>query len=78
MAALFNAERTHGPNRLLFAVNPHLESVKILLDEISAECWTQISNHERFVLKGLDDGCFEFTGNALVLPELSCGLWVEN
>ena len=77
VAALFNAERTQGPHRLLFAVNPHLESVKIKLEGISAECWTQISDHEHFVLKGLEGGRFEFTSNALVLPQLSCGLWVE-
>ena len=77
VAALINAEHSHGTQRLLFAVNPYLKSVKIELEGIRAENWTQIADHERFVLKGLEGGRFEFSDNALVLPELSCGLWVE-
>ena len=78
VAALYNADYSLGQMRLLFAVNPHLESVEIRLEGITTERLTQLADHERFAVEGLKCDKFEIDGSILAMPELSCGLWVED
>jgi pullulanase len=43
-----------GPRRLLFAVNPHHETVHIWLGDLQPCHWRQLADHERFDAPGLD------------------------
>jgi pullulanase len=75
LAVVYNADYSNGNTRLLFAVNPHTEGVRIDMHEHNAEDWVQWANHECF-----DDNGFKtnmFNEHTIELPPLSCGLWTE-
>jgi pullulanase len=63
--------------RLLFAVNPHHETIPIGLGGLPLGHWTQIADPERFEEAGLECALIPHGPQGLELPPLSCGLWVE-
>ncbi len=76
-AVLYNADRSQGPARLLFAVNPTLDDVSVPLGgALPAAPWRQLADHEHFFPAGGDD-----TGQPvepdLFVPALGCGLWLS-
>ena len=76
LAIIYNADRSQGPERLLFAINPAIHDVSIPLDAESAgRSWRQIADHERFSSNGLR-GMPQPIEQDLYLPALSCGLWI--
>jgi pullulanase/glycogen debranching enzyme len=75
LAAIYNADRSAGPVRLLFAVNPTTEEVALPLGEESAGSWRQLADRDRFLPSG--EGRPGPLGPGLVLPPLGCGLWVS-
>lgn len=77
IAVLFNADWSQGVGRLLFAVNPHHETVQITLNDLPLEHWRQIADQERFEVAGLDCALIQCIQQRLELPPMSCGLWVE-
>nr|VFK58341.1 MAG: Pullulanase/glycogen debranching enzyme [Candidatus Kentron sp. TUN] len=77
-AIQYNADKSHGPTGLLFAVNPHRAAMHVHIGgELDLSRWKQIADHERFEERGLRTMCFSFEGGILTLPPLSCGLWEE-
>jgi pullulanase len=77
LAVLFNADRSRGSERLLFAVNPHHESVHIDLGDLPLSQWKQLADHERFEASGLECALLPYAHRRLELPPLTCGLWAE-
>ncbi len=77
LAALFNADHSQGPRRLLFAVNPHHETVHIPLGDLQLCHWRQLADHERFDASGLGCALLPCVHQRLELPPLTCGLWEE-
>ena len=77
LAALFNADHSRGPGRLLFAVNPHHEPVHIGLGDLRLAHWKQIADHERFDAAGLECALLPIAHRRIELPPLTCGLWQE-
>jgi len=77
LAVLFNADRSQGPRRLLFAVNPHHATTHIGLGELRLAGWRQLADHERFDPDGLECARLPCVHSRLELPPLSCGLWEE-
>ncbi|MFZ0255707.1 MAG: alpha-amylase family glycosyl hydrolase [Gammaproteobacteria bacterium] len=75
MAVLFNADYSKGQHRLLFAINPHHETVHLSLEDIDVTQWRQLADHERFEPGGLTSARLPCTGGRLELPPLSCALW---
>ena len=76
-AALYNADRSLGPARLLFAINPTLGDITIPLgDEIAAGGWRQHADHERFYSAAWH-GAHAPVEAELFVPALGCGLWVS-
>ena len=77
LAALYNADYSQGPFRLLFAINPTLGDVLIPLPaDISAAHWHQLADHERF-LPSPAHGATLPVETDLFLSPLSCALWVN-
>jgi hypothetical protein len=77
LALLYNADRSQGPEHLLFAVNPTLQDVTIPLDaETVARAWRQMADHERFFADGMH-GMSQPVEPELFLPALGCGLWIS-
>ena len=77
LAVLFNADRSRGSSRLLFAVNPHHTSVHIGLGDLRLTDWKQLADHERFEPAGLECALLPCIHGRLELPPITCGLWEE-
>ena len=76
-AAVYNADLSQGPRRLLFAVNPTLGDVMIPMgDGISAGHWHQLADQERFFGSRARDTAQRITSD-LFVPALGCGLWLS-
>ena len=75
-AALYNADGSQGPQRLLFAVNPTLEDVEIPLGDIADAGWRQLADHERFFAAEDHEPTLPVEA-ALFVPALGCGLWTS-
>lgn len=76
LVCIYNADRSRGPERLLFAVNPDLSPRLCFLGEWKGE-WTQLADRDRFW--GLDPAPLrnDLSGE-IALPPLGCGLWVSS
>jgi pullulanase/glycogen debranching enzyme len=75
-ATLYNADRSLGEQRLLFAINPTLADATLALGpELSAGRWRQLADAERF-FGPARHGEVRALEPELYLPALSCGLWV--
>lgn len=76
IAALYNADGSHGDKRLLFAINPTLESCRMPLPAGATEhSWVQIADHERVDPGGLSLATLPIQENSIHMPALTCGLW---
>nr|VFK45010.1 MAG: Pullulanase/glycogen debranching enzyme [Candidatus Kentron sp. TC]VFK60292.1 MAG: Pullulanase/glycogen debranching enzyme [Candidatus Kentron sp. TC] len=77
-AIQYNADKSHGPVSLLFAINPHKETMHIHIGgELDLLRWKQLADHERFEERGISTMRFALEAGILTLPPLSCGLWEE-
>lgn len=77
---VFNAAGLHACPRLFLAVNPHLEAAHLPMGELAdldLDSWKLIADTERVDPRGLVDARPPSSGNALVLPPLSCALFAE-
>ena len=75
--AIFNADQSQGSLRLLFAINPTLQDVKIPLDDAAQAPWRQLADHDRFFSSG-NHGPARPVEAALFMPALGCGLWMAD
>jgi pullulanase/glycogen debranching enzyme len=76
LAVIYNADRSQGATRLLFAINPTNTDVFIKIDEETvALTWRHLANHERF-FSPVGPGATEPVTADLFVPTLGCGLWV--
>lgn len=75
---LYNADRSRGRSRLLFAINPTLNDVTVPLgEELPASGrWRQLADGERFFGEEASVGGQPVEAE-LFVPGLSCGLWVS-
>jgi len=75
---VYNADRSQGPSRLLFAVNPTLADATVILDaEFSTAAWREIADHEHFFTARSAETT-QPVEEELFIPPLSCGLWMES
>jgi pullulanase len=74
-ATLYNADRSQGRLRLLFAANPTLQDAEIPVGAAAHANWRQLADHERFFQAG-DHEPSRPVEEALFVPALSCGLWM--
>ncbi len=75
LAALYNADGSRGPRKLLFAVNPETEPLRMSLGDWSG-AWTQLADHDRFWGEELEPLRVDLT-DELLLPPLGTGLWIS-
>jgi pullulanase len=76
LGALYNADRSDGSARLLFAINPGLHDANLSVGQEVAGLghWRQLADHERFYFPG--HSALRPVEANLLLPPLSCGLWM--
>ncbi|MDG2255426.1 MAG: hypothetical protein P8L49_10750, partial [Opitutaceae bacterium] len=73
---LYNADRSQGQQRLLFAVNPDLFPRSLSIADWKGS-WTQLADRDRFW--GLDPEALQSDAkDEIVLPPVGCGLWLAN
>jgi pullulanase len=76
-ATVYNADRSLGAQRLLFAINPTLNDALIPVGaELAGLKWRQLADHERFFPAGRTHHS-EAVEAELFMPALGCGLWLE-
>ncbi|MGH8020654.1 MAG: alpha-amylase family glycosyl hydrolase [Opitutaceae bacterium] len=75
IAAVYNANGSLGPARVLFAINPHPHDVAITIGEFAGYAWRQVADHEHFFAEPDENNELVADGRVTV-PELGCGLWV--
>jgi pullulanase len=76
-AVLYNADRSQGVTRLLFAVNPTAADTTIpLADGLSEAEWRQLADHEQF-FNPARPAIGQPVEAELFVPALGCGLWVS-
>ncbi len=79
-AVIYNADRSQGAARLLFAVNPTLGDVTLSIgDEVAGDlsgAWAQLADHERFFASE-GHGATLPVESELFVPALGCGLWLS-
>ncbi|MEI6108044.1 MAG: alpha-amylase family glycosyl hydrolase [Opitutae bacterium] len=74
LVAIYNADGSQGPGRLMFAVNPHTEDITIPLGEFAEWGWQQVADHECFYTAGRRAPRVAVITD-LFIPALGCGLW---
>ena len=77
VAVLYNARRSLDCRRLLFAINPHERAITIPYDGQDMSRFLLLADQAQFDSEGLRDTEISFGEEALHLPPLSCGLWLE-
>jgi pullulanase len=76
-AVLYNADRSQGPVRLFFAINPTTADVTIpLADGLPDAAWRQLADHEQF-FNPQRPAPGQPVEPELLVPALGCGLWVS-
>jgi pullulanase len=76
LAVIYNADRSQGVTRLLFAINPTNADVFIKIDaETVALPWNHLANQDRFLVPHGPGATAPVTAD-LFIPTLGCGLWV--
>ncbi|MDB6127888.1 MAG: glycoside hydrolase family 1, partial [Verrucomicrobia bacterium] len=76
-AVVYNADRSQGPLRLLFTVNPTLRDVTVPLSaDVTSSTWRQCADHERFFPTAAPGATLPVEPD-LFVPALGCGLWAS-
>jgi pullulanase/glycogen debranching enzyme len=75
VVTIYNADRSQGSLRLLFAVNPTLQDVEIPLADTARAGWRQLADHDRFFRAG-DHEPARSVEETVFVPALGCGLWM--
>jgi pullulanase len=74
---IINARRAHGPERLLFVLNPTYEYAQLRFPEQDLGRFRQLADTERWGDPELLPPHFERGGELVAIPPVSCGLFVE-
>jgi pullulanase len=78
LAALYNADRSLGPIRLLFAINPAPEDRFVPIgEELAASArWRQLADQDHFYAAGSHGARLPVAAH-LFVPAIGCGLWIS-
>ena len=75
LGLVYNADRSQGSMRLLFAINPTTHDEQIPVGAVTPAAWRQLADHEHFFNAGRT-AAGEPVEPELFLPAFGCGLWV--
>ncbi|MEQ9823754.1 MAG: alpha-amylase family glycosyl hydrolase [Puniceicoccaceae bacterium] len=77
LAVLINANHQHGERQLIYAINPSLHAESCSIEGMGIEGATQIADQFRFEIHGLPSARLRWKDGKLLLPPLTCGLWIR-
>ncbi|MDR1303503.1 MAG: hypothetical protein LBJ81_02685 [Puniceicoccales bacterium] len=75
LAVLFNATGERGPERILFAANPHFDWAHFDVNNLVKNDFKQIADTLSF--SGENRATYDWGDCGLALPPLSCGIWAN-
>ncbi len=75
LGILYNADRSHGKKRLLFAVNPHPWKQRLSTGDLDPAQFTQLADHNNFAPEGGMNPSARWQEGELRLPPFSCALF---
>lgn len=79
LAVAYNADGTAGPGRILFTINPGPEEARLPLEGGGFEGpWLRLADQDRFFPGEEEESRVEEFEDSLLLPPMSCGLWIES
>ncbi len=73
---VYNAAGKEGPEQLLFVINPGFEYLRLDFPAIRIDRFRQLADTERWGDPFLDEPVFDLEENAVLVPSLSCGLFL--
>lgn len=74
LVAIYNADGSQGPVRLMFAVNPHTEDLTMPIGDVGGWGWRLLADHECFYTGGRRPPAGAVTTEVFI-PGLGCSLW---
>jgi pullulanase len=76
VVAVYNADGSQGTQRLLFAVNPHIDDTVTPIGEFSTWDWQLVADHECFYAEGTGPKLW-LNPEGVFVPGLGCSLWIS-
>ena len=76
MVAVYNADGSQGPGKLMFAVNPHIDDTTIPIGEFAALGWELLADHECFYPESRPAPA-QLSPAGIFIPGLGCSLWIS-
>lgn len=77
LAVVYNADQRKGQDQAIYAINPTQDYQWLDMGDFEMNHARQIADHMRFDPNGLDSALIEIKSNSIVLPPLTCGLWLK-
>lgn len=75
LVAIYNADGSQGAQRLMFAVNPHVDDMTMPVGEFGDWGWTLVADQECFYPEGQHPPGQAVTSEVFI-PGLGCSLWL--
>ncbi|HWA28200.1 MAG TPA: alpha-amylase family glycosyl hydrolase [Lacunisphaera sp.] len=75
MVAIYNADGSQGTQRLMFAVNPHVDDTTIPIGDQLGRPWELLADHECFYGDSRPAPVLLSSGGVFI-PGLGCSLWI--
>ncbi|AOS45154.1 Pullulanase [Lacunisphaera limnophila] len=75
LIAIYNADGSHGPQKLMFAINPHTDDTTMPIGTFTEAGWRMVADHECFYPEGTD-GPLQVGPEGVYIPGLGCSLWI--
>ncbi len=76
LVAIYNADGSQGPERLLFAVNPHTDDTTEPIGDYALADWRLLADQECFYADGANPGV-RIEPEGVFVPGLGCSLWIS-
>lgn len=76
LVTVYNADGSHGPQRLMFAINPHTDDTVMPIGAFHGTNWRMVADHECFYPDGVTTP-LGFEPDGVFIPGLGCSLWIS-
>jgi pullulanase/glycogen debranching enzyme len=76
LVAIYNADGSQGPQKLLFAINPHTDDTTTPIGECAGWGWQLVADHECFYNHG-NRPPLRIGPEGVFIPGLGCSLWIS-
>jgi pullulanase len=76
LVTVYNADGSQGSQRLMLAINPHIDDITMPIGEHAGEAWELLADHECFYAQSRPDLALQ-TLEGVFIPGLGCSLWIS-